>query len=162
MGSGKGNPEYWVAVVKPGRVLFEIGGVPRDRAEEALRRAAMKMPMDCRFLERQHVGVAAAMVEDESPTRGRGGGGMKPAEIRAMDDGRLDHQLAELQAEWRNLRFQEAVGKLTATARIRQIRKDIARIKTIQTERVIEAEYAALRQTGSDSMLEERSRNDDE
>jgi large subunit ribosomal protein L29 len=46
------------------------------------------------------------------------------------------------------MRFQEAVGKLTATARIRQIRKDIARIKTIQSERLIEAEYAALQQNG--------------
>ena len=50
MGSGKGNPEYWVAVVKPGRIMFEVAGVPRERAEEALRRAAMKMPMDCRFV----------------------------------------------------------------------------------------------------------------
>jgi large subunit ribosomal protein L16 len=66
MGSGKGNPEYWVAVVKPGRVMFEIAGVPRDQAEEALRRAAMKMPMDCRFIERAHVGVAAAAVDDEA------------------------------------------------------------------------------------------------
>lgn len=73
---------------------------------------------------------------------------MKPAEVRAMDDGRLNHQLDELQAEWRNLRFQEAVGKLTATARIRQIRKDIARIKTIQSERLIAAEYTALQQSG--------------
>src|SRR6187431_1826815 len=45
MGSGKGNPEYWVAVVKPGRVMFELAGVSREQAEEALRRAAMKMPM---------------------------------------------------------------------------------------------------------------------
>ena len=66
MGSGKGNPEYWVAVVKPGRVMFEVAGVPRERAEEALRRAAMKMPMDCRFVEREHVGVAAAFVDDEA------------------------------------------------------------------------------------------------
>jgi large subunit ribosomal protein L29 len=73
---------------------------------------------------------------------------MNPAEVRAMDESRLNHQLDELQAEWRNLRFQQAVGKLTATARIRQIRKDIARIKTIQTERIIEAEYAALAQSG--------------
>jgi large subunit ribosomal protein L29 len=73
---------------------------------------------------------------------------VKPAEMRAMDDSRLIHQLGELQAEWRNLRFQEAVGKLTATARIRQIRKDIARIKTIQSERFFEAEYAALQQSG--------------
>jgi large subunit ribosomal protein L16 len=66
MGSGKGNPEYWVAVVKPGRVLFEVAGVTRAQAEEALRRAGMKMPMDCRFIERQHIGVATASEEDES------------------------------------------------------------------------------------------------
>ncbi len=65
MGSGKGNPEYWVAVVKPGRVMFEVAGVPRPQAEEALRRAGMKMPMDCRFMERQHVGVAAESDDDD-------------------------------------------------------------------------------------------------
>ena len=64
MGSGKGNPEFWVAVVKPGRILFEIAGVPRERAEEALARAGMKMPMDCRFLAREHFGVPAAVVEE--------------------------------------------------------------------------------------------------
>jgi large subunit ribosomal protein L16 len=64
MGSGKGNPEYWVAVVKPGRIMFEVAGVSRAQAEEALRRAAMKMPMDCRFIERPHIGVPAATVED--------------------------------------------------------------------------------------------------
>ena len=69
---------------------------------------------------------------------------MKPAEIRALDDEKLDQQVESLLAEWRNLRFQEAVGQLTATARTRQIRKDIARIKTIQTEREIEAELATL------------------
>jgi large subunit ribosomal protein L29 len=67
---------------------------------------------------------------------------VKPAEIRAMNDTRLNLQVAELLSEWRSLRFQEAVGQLTATARTRQIRKDIARIKTIQTEREIEAELA--------------------
>jgi large subunit ribosomal protein L16 len=51
MGSGKGNPEYWVAVVRPGRILFEVAGIDRERAQEALRRAAMKMPMDCKFVE---------------------------------------------------------------------------------------------------------------
>jgi large subunit ribosomal protein L16 len=68
MGSGKGNPEYWVAVVKPGRVMFEVAGVPRTQAEEALRRAAMKMPMDCRFIERQHIGVMSATEADEVGT----------------------------------------------------------------------------------------------
>jgi large subunit ribosomal protein L29 len=68
---------------------------------------------------------------------------VKPAEIRQMSDERLEDQINDLLSEWRTLRFQEAVGQLTATARIRQIRKDIARIKTIQTERQIEAELAA-------------------
>ena len=58
MGSGKGNPEYWVAVVKPGRLLFEVSGVSEDLAEEALRRAAMKMPMKCKFVAKQTPGAA--------------------------------------------------------------------------------------------------------
>jgi large subunit ribosomal protein L16 len=66
MGSGKGNPEYWVAVVKPGRIMFEIAGVPQDRAEEALRRAAMKMPMDCRFVVKQVVGTGAVENEEDA------------------------------------------------------------------------------------------------
>jgi large subunit ribosomal protein L16 len=50
MGSGKGNPEGWVAVVKPGRVLFEMGGVEHDVAKEAMRLAAAKLPIETRFL----------------------------------------------------------------------------------------------------------------
>ncbi len=64
MGSGKGNPEYWVAVVKPGRLLFEVAGVPQDQAEEALKRAAMKMPMKCRTVIRQHPGTPATAAEE--------------------------------------------------------------------------------------------------
>lgn len=52
MGSGKGSPEYWVAVVKPGRILFEIAGVPEDVAREALRLAAHKLPIKCKFVIR--------------------------------------------------------------------------------------------------------------
>jgi large subunit ribosomal protein L16 len=70
MGSGKGNPEYWVAVVKPGRVMFEVAGVSRAQAEEALRRAAMKMPMDCRFIERSHIGVPSGTVEGAAVEQG--------------------------------------------------------------------------------------------
>jgi len=66
MGSGKGNPEYWVAVVKPGRIMFEIAGVPADRAEEALKRAAMKMPMDCKFVVKQVIGTAANENEEDA------------------------------------------------------------------------------------------------
>lgn len=53
MGSGKGSPEYWVAVVKPGRVLFEINGVTEDQAREAMRLAAHKLPIKCKFVKRQ-------------------------------------------------------------------------------------------------------------
>jgi large subunit ribosomal protein L29 len=59
---------------------------------------------------------------------------MKPEEIRALTPEQQETRLQELHAEWRDLRFQEAVGQLTATARTRQIRKDIARILTIQGE----------------------------
>ncbi|NLY43012.1 MAG: 50S ribosomal protein L16 [Clostridiaceae bacterium] len=52
MGSGKGSPEYWVAVVKPGRIMFEIGGVSEDIAREALRLAAHKLPIKCKFVAR--------------------------------------------------------------------------------------------------------------
>jgi large subunit ribosomal protein L16 len=53
MGSGKGAPEYWVAVVKPGRVLFEIGGVTEEAAREAMRLAAHKLPIKCKFIAKQ-------------------------------------------------------------------------------------------------------------
>jgi len=52
MGSGKGSPEYWVAVVKPGRVLFEIGGVSEDAAKEAIRLAGHKLPMKTKFVKK--------------------------------------------------------------------------------------------------------------
>ena len=55
MGSGKGSPEYWVAVVKPGRVMFEIGGVSREQAQEAMRLAAMKLPIKCKFVVKQEM-----------------------------------------------------------------------------------------------------------
>ena len=53
MGSGKGSPEYWVAVVKPGRVLFEIADVREETAREALRLAAHKLPVKCKFVKRE-------------------------------------------------------------------------------------------------------------
>ena len=53
MGSGKGSPEYWVAVVKPGRVMFEIAGVPKETAQEAMRLAANKLPIKCKFITKE-------------------------------------------------------------------------------------------------------------
>ena len=52
MGSGKGSPEYWVAVVKPGRIMFEIGGVAEETAREALRLAIHKLPIKCKIVSR--------------------------------------------------------------------------------------------------------------
>ena len=57
MGKGKGAPEFWVAVVKPGRVMFELGGVPEETAREALHLAAMKLPVKCKFVTKEETEV---------------------------------------------------------------------------------------------------------
>ncbi len=59
MGSGKGSPEFWVAVVKPGRVMFELAGVPEETAREALRLAAMKLPIKTKFVTKEETEVDA-------------------------------------------------------------------------------------------------------
>ncbi len=56
MGSGKGAPEYWVAVVKPGRVMFEINGVSEETAREAMRLAMHKLPIKCKFVVKEEAG----------------------------------------------------------------------------------------------------------
>ena len=55
MGSGKGSPEYWVAVVKPGRVMFEMDGVAEDVAREAMRLASHKLPIKCKFAKKEGI-----------------------------------------------------------------------------------------------------------
>lgn len=65
---------------------------------------------------------------------------MKPAEMRSMTSDQLIKLETDLQVEWRSMRFQESVGQLTNNARIRTIRKDLARILTIRHERVLDAE----------------------
>ena len=59
MGSGKGSVEYWVAVVKPGRVMFEMAGVPEDIAREAMRLASHKLPIKCKFVKKEAEGGEA-------------------------------------------------------------------------------------------------------
>ena len=63
MGSGKGSPEYWVAVVKPGRVLFEMNGVSEEVAKEAMRLASHKLPIKCKFVTRAQQEAEAAAQE---------------------------------------------------------------------------------------------------
>ncbi len=58
MGSGKGSPEYWVAVVKPGRILFEMDGVAEETAKEAMRLAMHKLPIKCKFITKTDVAEA--------------------------------------------------------------------------------------------------------
>ena len=59
MGSGKGSPEYWVAVVKPGRIMFEIAGVSEELAREAMRLAQHKLPIKTKFVKREEIGGEA-------------------------------------------------------------------------------------------------------
>ena len=63
MGSGKGSPEYWVAVVKPGRVMFEMDGVTEEQAKEAMRLAANKLPIKCKFVKKEVAAEAPAAAE---------------------------------------------------------------------------------------------------
>ena len=105
MGSGKGAPEYWVAVVKPGRVMFEIAGVPEETAREAMRLAMHKLPIKCKFV-------------------------MQATEIKNMPVDELNAKLDSLKEELFALRFQLAANQLENTARIKAVKKDIARVKT--------------------------------
>ena len=57
MGSGKGSPEYWVAVVKPGRVMFEMDGITEEQAREAMRLASHKLPIKCKFVRKEDLEV---------------------------------------------------------------------------------------------------------
>ena len=66
MGSGKGSPEYWVAVVKPGRVMFEIAGVPEETAREAMRLAANKLPIKCKIVSKGDTAAGGAGVLSET------------------------------------------------------------------------------------------------
>ena len=63
MGSGKGAPEYWVAVVKPGRVMFEIAGVDEATAKEALRLASHKLPVKCKIIKREEIVEGGEQIE---------------------------------------------------------------------------------------------------
>ena len=122
MGSGKGAPEFWAARVKPGRVLFELDGVPVTVAKEALALAAAKLPIKTRFVAR--VGI-----------RGLREKAMKATDLRPKTNDQLKEELGSLRKEAFNLRFQKAGGQLGKTGRVRQVRRDIARIKTVLGEK---------------------------
>ena len=101
MGSGKGNPEGWVAVVKPGKVMFELAGVPEELAREALRLAGHKLPVKTKFVMRE--GAERLM---------------KAAEVHNLKDDELVAKLIDAKQEAFNLRFRHATGELENTARL--------------------------------------------
>ncbi len=116
MGSGKGSPEHWVAVVKPGRVMFELAGVPEPLAREAIRLAAMKLPVRSKFVTREVISLRAS-------------------EIRELTDDELERRLGEARQELFNLRFQHATGALENPAALHRAKRDIARLLTLAHER---------------------------
>ena len=122
MGSGKGSPEWWIANVKPGRVMFELSGVPEPIAREAMRRAMHKLPMKCRFVRREG-----------GASDGSGFQGLAPSAL-AERRGALVEKLREAKEELFNLRFQAATGQLESHGRLRAVRRDIARIYTVMRE----------------------------
>ena len=139
MGSGKGNPEHWVAVVKPGRVMFELSGVPEPTAREAMRLAMHKLPIKTRFVVRT------------------GGGVMAASELRELNDTELGNRLREFKEELFNLRFQNATGQLDNTSRINAVRKDVARVETLLREREIAAAEEAQGVSDGESTAERAS-----
>ena len=146
MGSGKGAPEFWVARVKPGRILFEIDGVAAQagaRGAGARRRQAA----DQDALRRAH-----RRVDVEEPS-------MKPDDLRAMTIDQLDDEVLKLKKEQFNLRFQRATGQLENTSRVREVRRDIARIKTVAAQKRARASRSRTRTQGaSDARSECKAR----
>ena len=128
MGSGKGNPEGWVAVVKPGKVMFELAGVPEELAREALRLAGHKLPVKTKFVVREGVG-----------------GLMKAAEAHNLKDDELVAKLIDAKQEAFNLRFRHATGELENTARLGSAKRDIARLLTVARSRGIDVEKETKR-----------------
>ena len=139
MGSGKGNPEEWVAVVKPGRIMFEVKGVPEEVAREALRLAQHKLPIKTKIVAAKNAEqrIEKEMAEEAALEA-------KPAEIRELSDAQLVEKLKEMRAELFNLRFQMATSQLDNTARVNTVKKDIARVLTEQRAREIAAEKSAV------------------
>ena len=118
MGSGKGTPEYWVAVVKPQRVMFEIAGVPEEIAREALRLASHKLPIKTKIVARTRKQVSK----------------MKANEIRKMNAEQLNEKLTGLKKDLFMLRMQHATNQLDNPVKIREVKHDIARVKTVLAE----------------------------
>ena len=116
MGKGKGSPEYWVAPIQPGKILYELAGVDEELAVRALTLAGNKLPF-CHQgrCQEEHI--------------------MKAEELRKMSEEELGKKLADLRKELGNLSFHHRIRPLEDTSRLRKIRKDIARINTVVNQK---------------------------
>jgi large subunit ribosomal protein L16 len=140
MGSGKGNPELWVAVVHPGRILFELAGVDEELARAAMERAIQKLPFKARFVVRPGT---------HGTPRWRSDG--QRSDLALLDGDELATRLGDARRELFNLRFQLATGQLDNPARVGQVRHDVARILTVLRAReILEAEGAYVAPTAAE------------
>src|SRR6202161_3358063 len=130
MGKGKGAPDHWVAVVRPGKVLFEMEGVSPDIAAEAMRLASNKLPLKTRFVMRHDVKVAAVVKQRRRRA-------METEKIRNLNDEELVRQEKQSAEQLFRLRFQMKLGQNEGVKKLRDLRQDVARIKTIARERAL-------------------------
>ena len=125
MGSGKGSPEWWVANVKPGRVLFEVAGVERGARSRGTDPChSQAAPEGTHHQARGGRRVMAIGTKQ-----------LAPSELDTFEDQRLVEELRKAKEELFNLRFQSATGQLESHGRIRAVKRDIARLYTVIRER---------------------------
>ena len=114
MGKGKGAPEEWVAVIRPGKILFEMEGVGQDIAQQAMRLAAHKIPMKTKFVSRESSGVIE----------------MKKDKMKGLDPLEMQAKLREIDEQSFRVKFQLSMGQTEGLKRLRENRKDRARLLT--------------------------------
>ena len=146
MGSGKGAPEYWVAVVKPGRVLFEIAGVSEDIAREALRLASHKLPLKTKLIIKEKENTSSAL---QAPApQGEGseeaeGLKAKVEEIKAEVEAKAEEVKAEIEAKAEEVKAEAKETKAKAKAKAEEIKAEIeAKAEEVKADVEAKAEKA--------------------
>jgi large subunit ribosomal protein L16 len=120
-GKGKGNVEYWIAQIKPGKVLYEIEGVSEEVARDAFRLAAAKLPFQTEFVKR-------AIMWWESEVQ-------NAKDLREKSEEELGTMLVDLSKEQFGYRMQQSIGQLTQTHLLKKVQKEIAQVKTVLNEK---------------------------
>ena len=146
MGSGKGAPEYWVAVVKPGRVLFEIAGVSEDIAREALRLASHKLPLKTKLIIKEKETAKAAPEAPKAPEAEEApaeGLKAKVEEIRAEVKEKAEEVKAEVEAKAEEVKAEAKEAKAKTKAKAEEIKAEIeAKAEEVKADVEAKAEKA--------------------